>query len=733
MVWRWGQQRGVTLKVMKDIAGLNHIHPVKQVLIPLLVVAGFTRAGVAQVYTPIFKSVEKQATIAPLGQMVQGDFFGKRCVAAISKSQKAIYFYVPDSVEHLILTNVVSLPDTPVAISKGREVVIEGNTSRELPAKLVVLMKPDYVALVSFGSGGQPEVSARSTVDPYCTGVRAVDMETSGKLDIIGYGKFSLGVSIEKNIGNGSFKSVPPMPGPLGNVPLSDVAFTDFNGDLVPDMAALDWVNRRLLIFYGRGDGTFAQPVSFQLNAEPSTLSVADLNGNGYPDIVVGYTRLPRIDIFGGDGFGRFFLRQTIKTAAPVSKFAIADFTGDGTMDIAALSRSTGDVMLYSYDPLSRRFQYSGIVGLGDSFDDVVPFYFPNRIKADLIASSPDHKYVKVFKSSLNFTRFHRKLVPVGASTAFISVCGADSANYLITANRSGRITARFSSKRNPLEASSSVNWQSEGSLGTVRVLSDTLPYLLVSYPDEDMLSLYEVSPRGTGVTEMRAETAFPPFAMVGDVEPDSACIVAAYRASPDSAVGISYFTAIKGKSEFLEHDYSVNDTMRYVSSAVTVSPTLSFLRIWRAGTDTLELECTSIGRRRTSRIVLRAKDARFLSLYNGTFPLLATRGNDSLDLYSFAWNAMSGFSIVPLASTPFDSASFGTIRIAPRSDSTYYMTYVNRSEKSVFLYNVADGRMRFVKAWHVDEVPADIALSPSMKSIYFLNRSQAYVSVHSF
>lgn len=719
---------------MKYIVGFNHAQTMKRALIPLLIVASVGQISWAQAYTPVFRSVEEQATIAPLGEMVQGDFFGRRCIAAIAKSEKAVYFYEPDSLENFVLTDVVSLPDTPIAISQGREVIIEGSTSKERRAKLAVLMKPDYVALISFGPDGQPKVSVRSAVDPYCTGVRAVDMETSGKLDLIAFGKFSLGVSIEDNLGDGRFKSVPPMPGPLGNVPFSDIAFTDFNGDLVPDMAALDWVNRRLLIFYGRGDGTFAQPVSFQLNAEPSTLSVADLNGNGYPDIVVGYTRLAQIDIFGGDGFGRFFLRQTIKTASPVSQFAVADFTGDGTMDIAALSRSTGEIMLYTYDPLSRRFQYSGIVGAGDSFTEIVPFYFPNRIKADLIASSPSRRFIKVFKSSISLSHYSHKLIPVGANTAFISICGVDSGNYLIWADKSGRITARFCNKADPLNAESSVDWQSEDTLGTARVLSSAVPYVLVSYPDADMLSLYEVGPKGGGVSEMRAETAFPPFAMGGDAEEDSASIAAAYRSDPDSStVGLSYFTAIKGKREFLEHDYSLNDSESYISSAVTVSPSLSFLRLWQSGPDTLELACTSVKSKGTSLMRLQAQDAEFLNLNGGGFPLLAVQGNDTLDLYSFTSGSVSGFSLSLLASTPFDSANFRSVRVTPRTDSTYYVTYVNRTDRSVFLYNLSDGRMRFVKAWRVNEVPADIALSASMKAIYFLNRTQAYVSVHAF
>jgi FG-GAP-like repeat len=722
----------VTPNAMKDIAGFNRNQLMRRLLVQCCIAAALSRIAQAQVYAPVFKSVEMQATIAPLGEMVEGNFYGHQSIAAISKSEKAIYFFDPDSLENLILTNVVSLPDTPVAISKGREVVIESGGHKERLAKLAVLMKPHTVALVSFGIDGQPVVSERAAVDPYSTGVRAVDMETSGSLDLVAYGKFSLGISVEKNTGGGHFKSVQPIQGPLGNVPFSDIAFTDFNGDLVPDLAALDWVNRKLLIFYGRGDGTFAQPVSFPLKAEPSTLSVADLSGSGYPDIVVGYTRLAQIDIFGGDGFGRFFLRQTIKTAAPVSKFAIADFTGDGTMDIAALSLETKDIMVFSYDPLSRRFQYSGVVGAGETYDDITPFYFSNRIRADLVASSPKEKFVKVFKSAALFGKSPDMLVPICSRPDFAAIFGSDSSNILVTGNAQGQFTAKLSVGTNPMNMHSAVDWQAQGQPAITRLLSNKFPYLLTSYSNVNMLSLFEMQPGSKGVTELDAETASLPFAVNGEAEGDSASIAAAYRARPDSSVGISVFTAIEGGTEFLEHDYSVSDTQIYVSSTVAILPMPSFLRVWRLAPDSLLLACTGLKSDRTTVLLMHASDARLLNVSNSLNPLFATQGNDSLTLYSVGLGPVGSMSLNMLCSMPFDSSNFSTVKVVSR-DSTFYMSYLNRVDKSVFLYSLKDERLRFVRAWRVSDEPADIAVSPYMRTIYFLNRSEAYVSIHNF
>lgn len=362
---------------MIDIVGIRPVEILRHLLFQTVIVVGFVRVNEAQVYAPVFKTVEMQATVAPLGEMVAGNYYGRNSIAAISKVEKAIYFFEPDSLENLILTNVVSLPDTPISIAKGQEVVLDSGDHEKHFDKIAVLMSGHAVILVSFGKDGRPVVSQTAPTDPYTTDVRTADLETDGRLEIITFGKFCLGVSVTENMGDGRLQEAHLLQGPLGSTPFSSIAFTDFNGDLVPDMAALDWVNHKLLIFYGRGDGTYAQPVSFPLKAEPSTVAVADLTGNGYPDILIGYARLNRIDLFGGDGFGRFFFKQKLRTDGPISKFVMADFAGDGAMDIAALSSKEKQISLFSYDLVSKNFKYTGAIGIGGDYDDIVPFYFP--------------------------------------------------------------------------------------------------------------------------------------------------------------------------------------------------------------------------------------------------------------------------------------------------------------------------------------------------------------------
>ncbi len=703
-------------------------------VIQVIFLVSLSHACRAQAYDPVFKAVEMQATIAPLGEMVAGNFFGRMGIAAIAKSEKAIYFFEPDSLENLILTDVVNLPDTAVAISAGKEVVIGRKAVVDVWSRLAVLMKSHFVALISFSKNGQPVISKEVRTDAYCTQIRTADLEASGNLDMITFGRFSLGISISDNVGSGKFVESHSVKGLLGNIPFSDLVLTDFNGDLVPDIAALDWVNHRLLIFYGRGDGSFTQPVSFQLGAEPSVLAVSDLNGNGYPDIVLGYKRLDRIDIYGGDGSGRFFLRQTLKTVGPISQFAIADFDGDGTEDIAAFSGVTKEITMFSYYKSARAFRYAGAFGIGSDYDHIVPFYFPHRTMADLVASSPTRKYIKVFKSRVLFNKTPDILVPVCSNPEFLSVCGDDTSNFLIVGNHTGRISARYYDGASSMDARSGVDWQSEGIPNLAQTISSSgaSPRLLLTYDNADMISVYSVGKGGKGVGVSTAQTAFLPFVATGTTVGDSTVVAAAYITHPDSTVGVALFESVKGKDEFIEQDYSVDERQKYVASALTVNPQLSFLRLWRISLDSLMFASSRFPRGKTLSLPIQASDAEFLRSQLTGAPMFALKNNDTLRIFGISFSNGGQLSLDSISEFAFGNSNLSTLGVTSL-DSTYYVSFFDNAESSVVLYTVKDNRSQFVKSWRVGVRPEDTAVSPLMNSIFFLNKRESYVSIHYF
>lgn len=92
-----------------------------------------------------------------------------------------------------------------------------------------------------------------------------------------------------------------------------------------------------LAVHRGRGDGTFAPAVLTAAGLFALTAEVADLDLDGIPDVAVRAASEPsgnHVVVFRGRGDGTFDRTQTIECNVWVRTFALGDFTGDGAPDL---------------------------------------------------------------------------------------------------------------------------------------------------------------------------------------------------------------------------------------------------------------------------------------------------------------------------------------------------------------------------------------------------------------
>jgi len=154
--------------------------------------------------------------------------------------------------------------------------------------------------------------------------------------------------------GNGQFSLAPGSPFSVESNPHPHgIAVADFNHDGRADIAIDSWAENKVLMLFGKGDGTVQQPgVKFDVGKMPyQRLRCADVNDDGNGDIVTSDFESSSVTVLLGDGKGGF-VRKDFPVPPDPFGIAIADVNGDKHLDIV-ISHYSGQLVDPSKNAMS--------------------------------------------------------------------------------------------------------------------------------------------------------------------------------------------------------------------------------------------------------------------------------------------------------------------------------------------------------------------------------------------
>lgn len=279
---------------------------------------------------------------------------GKLDIAATDVSNGVVQIFLGKGDGTFILGQSFA---TDTVSGSGPTNVITADFNQDGKVDLAIANSESNTVGVLFGNGdGTFGAATGYPIAGNVNVIAAADLNGDGHVDLavtIGRGGGnSVVVLLANNDKTGTFKS--PSAVATGSGFAENVAFGDLNGDGKLDMAVTladgPVFVGALAVALGKGDGTFQAPVAYPDsilggsvgNAYPANVQMADFDGDGKLDLVYGNYDHGTIGILYGKGDGTFFDPVEFPVGGYVWGMALADLNGDSAMDVVTGNYYTG-------------------------------------------------------------------------------------------------------------------------------------------------------------------------------------------------------------------------------------------------------------------------------------------------------------------------------------------------------------------------------------------------------
>jgi hypothetical protein len=284
----------------------------------------------------------------------------------------------------------------------------------------------------TFTAGQTPDITGVSI-----SSIVVGDFNGDGHADLALAGSVGNGLQILLGNGNGAFSAAPVVsPAPVGSGGIS-LTIGDFNGDGIPDLAMVYYgtnavyttVNSNVLVYDGKGDGTFTEQTPSIVGYGSSSIAAGDFAGFGVSDLA----------IYNAQGSTYFsphedppqFYNVTVSVLAP-------EFSQSATL--ANVSPTTPGSHL-----VQAQYAGNGLYGSAQSYTVSINGPAPTALTVTLHPAQRNYgaanpSFVATVTGLLNGNTVTvtpqttaTQSSPVGSYPIAATVTGADAANYTIT------------------------------------------------------------------------------------------------------------------------------------------------------------------------------------------------------------------------------------------------------------------------------------------------------------